>query len=1036
MRYNEQINLKLFTYENSAFIQQAIIDDYQEISFAHNLYEAGDFTITINYNIPNALKFERGMFVQFGNDPYMFGEILTINDAIGEDGKGSQIRTITGKDARYIFKRRIIKNLNNVENWAMTAKGELCLRNLINDQCGSGAETKRQLPIINTIPDSASALGKEYSVAEAFSNLYDTLVTIATQSEIGWRIKFDGNLTLEVYQGTDLSNQVQFSTDFDSLSNGEFSDSAESFANTIYVGGKGTGNDRDIYEGESAISGESPAGLERYEAWDNQSSMTTESEYEAEALSMLTQYGQTINVSGQGLAKCPYEFKKEYNIGDTIILAFSGKSANVQILSVTEHWVWGQYGIEFNFGKPQNDLSRQLQLILKQIQKASNKTKTTESIKYYTIPTDTQMPSADVVYDRIGFTGACASGGSTFKLYLDDEKTGAKTYHVYFKELTGGKLTLTTGKAGAQDLVMNSGTYVSIIYVDAEGNVSTAGMTATSSVTSGNTQPVTSGAVAEQLTVETSTDSTPYVQRINADKDKAVINKLIGASFANNQVVQNGNFADTSNWSSGVGTLSVSNNVARITYVSGIDWNQDLRQAMPNIVQGHKYYAKLQHREGDTFPNIFALNELVSNTTYFSFSHSTSWATIEKVFEPTSPNKNYPKRITPTQAVENYGGRWFEISNFFIIDLTQMFGSAIADRIYAMERSSAGSGVAWIKSFGFFNKSYYDYSEGSILSVKPSAHKVSASVARSWRSRNVYSQYTVCLFADALLKPNTNYTLYFRGANGADIYVNENLFGSQVSVVLDGTLQSKTYTTLGSLPSDQKMTESGLEGWIIFKNRQGNTVVPNFTEFYICEEGVNADPSFSASYSLADAELRGIPQLDTNNNLTYDGDIYLPSGDIIRKYGVVTVNDFTGNHLSSASEGGLGYIDTSVSVKGEVIDYIRNNCNLPTKNGNAGWTSTEPCIATLGSGNNNLIRIYETLNMTLSQFQTKYANLEAIYKKLTPTRETVAGYTNPQTCIRQGAEEFVDTRTVPIPVGHETEYAKLPQWLGGDSILL
>lgn len=496
MRYKDQINVKLYSYNNGAFVLQAIIDDYQEISFSHNLYEAGDFTITINYNIPNALKFERGMFVQFGNDAYMFGEILRISDAIGEDGKGSQIRTITGKDSRYIFKRRIIKNLNNEENWAMTAKGEICLRELVKAQCGSGAEAKRQLPISNTIPSSSNALGKEYSVAESFSNLYDTLVTIATQSEIGWRIKFDGSLTLECFQGSDLSNQVQFSTDFDSLANGEFTDSAESFANTIYVGGKGTGSDRDIYEGESAIGGNSPSGFDRFEAWDNQSSMTVESEYEAEALSMLTQYGQTINVAGQGLAVCPYIFKEQYDIGDTITLAFSGKSAKAQILSVTEHWVWGEYGIEFSFGKPQNDLARQLQLILKQIQKASNKTTTTSSVKYYTIPTDTQMPKADVIYDTIGFVGDCGNG-ATFQLYLDDEKTGAKTYHVWFKQLAGsGKLTLTTGKAGASNLVMNSGTYVAIIYVDAEGNITMAGATTTDTIASGNNQPISSDGLA------------------------------------------------------------------------------------------------------------------------------------------------------------------------------------------------------------------------------------------------------------------------------------------------------------------------------------------------------------------------------------------------------------------------------------------------------------------------------------------------------------------------------------------------------------
>lgn len=495
MRYNDQINLKLYTYTNGSFVQQAIIDNYQEISFSHNYYEAGDFTISINYNIPNAMKFERGMFVQFGNDPYMFGEIQSITDAIGEDGKGSQIRTITGKDARFIFKRRIIKNLNDEDAWTMTAKGELCLRNLVKDQCGANAEEKRRLPVVNTIPESTDAIGSTYSVSESFTNLYDSLVTIATQGEIGWRIKFDGELTLEVYEGSDVSNHVQFSTDYDSLANGEFKDSSESFANTVYVGGKGTGSDRDIYEGEvrqgdvilitdedtynelmldeyewEVESGASPEGLDRYEAWDNQSGMTEESEYEAEAMSMLTQYGQTLELSGQGLAKCPYIFKEQYDIGDIIKVAFSGKSADVQILSVTEHWAFGQYGIEFSFGKPQNNLSRQMQLILNQIQRASNKDKKTESVYWYHIPTDTTQKKSEVIYDTIGFDGTSASGGSTFTLYYNSDKTGAKTYHVYLKQLSGGNLTLTTG-TGATDLVLTAGTYVTIIYVDENGNI-------------------------------------------------------------------------------------------------------------------------------------------------------------------------------------------------------------------------------------------------------------------------------------------------------------------------------------------------------------------------------------------------------------------------------------------------------------------------------------------------------------------------------------------------------------------------------------
>ena len=505
--------LKLYKYENNTFVLKAIIDDYMECSFERNLYQAGSFTISINYNIPNAQLFQRGLFVQFGSDPYDFGEIISISDAIGSDGKGSQLRTITGYDSRYILKRRVIKNMNSNGLWVMTGKGEIVLRSLISDQCGSSAEVKRRLPVSNTIPSTADAIGKEYSVSEQFSNLYEVCKTIATQSEIGWRLRFNGsNLILECYEGENRAQTVQFSTSFDSLANGQFTDSSDSYTNAIYVGGKGQNDDRDIYEGEDGA----PEGLDRYESWDNQSNMTTEDEYEAEALSMLTQYGQTVTVSGNGLAKSPYIYKEEYNVGDIITLAFSGKSAAVQILSVTEHWVFGQYSINFSFGKPQNNIQDQLQLILRKIQTASEKSESTDSVRWYTIPTDTEMPKADVTYRTIGFIGNVGNG-ATFKLYLDNEKTGAKTYHIYFKQLAGaGKLTLTTGVTGASNLVLNSGTYVAIVYVDENGNISSQGMTATNAVEAGNTQPATSSGVAGAISDEASARNTAITNAINA----------------------------------------------------------------------------------------------------------------------------------------------------------------------------------------------------------------------------------------------------------------------------------------------------------------------------------------------------------------------------------------------------------------------------------------------------------------------------------------------------------------------------------------
>jgi hypothetical protein len=467
--------LKLYEYKDSQFIQIAQIDDYQQISFEHNLYKAGTFTITINYNIPNAKLFKKGLFIQFGNNKFDFGVIEKITNSIGSNGKGSELINIIGYDARYLFKRRIIKNLNSNDKWAMTDKAEMCIRSLVYSEAGAGAETARQLPIANAIPTSENAIGKEYSVSESYTNLYDVLCTIATQGEIGWAVTFENNeLSLEVYAGENKSSSVFFSTDYESLSKGEFTDSNESFANSVYIGGKGTGSERDLFEG--AIddgSGNEPSSLDRFEAFDNQSSMTTEEEYETEANSMLTQYGQTITVSGAGMVKCPFVFREEYDIGDIIRMKFSDKTADVQILSVTEQWSWNTYSLSFSFGKPQNTLGDQLNLILKKIEIASNKTNAIESVKWYTIPTDTEQTKADVTFNTLGFTGAIGNSNRTFTLYFDeDSKTGSKSYTLYAKNLTGsGKLILTTGVTDSETVELPSGTYVASLYVNEEGDI-------------------------------------------------------------------------------------------------------------------------------------------------------------------------------------------------------------------------------------------------------------------------------------------------------------------------------------------------------------------------------------------------------------------------------------------------------------------------------------------------------------------------------------------------------------------------------------
>lgn len=485
--------IKLFKYEFDKFNLIAIIDDYQDLSWCRNMYEACEFVISINFNIPNASLFERDLFIQVGENKKNFGIITSITDKIDEGGKGSQIRTIKGHGARYILKRRIIKNLNNNETWQWNGTGESCIRHLIYDQCGLGAEIKRRLPIINDL--SSESIGKEFQVSEAYSNLYDTIVNIATKSETGWDFQFENNqLTLVCYSGENKSSTVRFSTDLESLAEGEFEDNSESYCNVVYVGGKGNGVEKDIYEVEQAISegylsvnggrlslglnscliisSSNPGGINRFESWKNNNSLTESEQYETEAKSILAQYSQTINVSGKGLVKSPYEFEVDYDVGDIVEVEFSNKNVVVQIISITESFSKGNYQLEFEFGKPIQTLNKQLGIILNQIQVGQvTKNNAKTDVMWYTIPTDTEMNSSGVQFDTIGFVGEVGDSNKEFKLYLKGE-TGAKQYHVYIKQLIGtGKLILTTGIPGTSNVELDTGTYVTFIMVDSDGNV-------------------------------------------------------------------------------------------------------------------------------------------------------------------------------------------------------------------------------------------------------------------------------------------------------------------------------------------------------------------------------------------------------------------------------------------------------------------------------------------------------------------------------------------------------------------------------------
>ena len=241
--------------------------------------------------------------------------------------------------------------------------------------------------------------------------------------------------------------------------------------------------------------------------------------------------------------------------------------------------------------------------------------------------------------------------------------------------------------------------------------------------------PMLTAGVAEQLASATKINNkVPYVSRITAGGadagNRLWMDKLIGGTVAWNQLVQNGNFASTSNWAaynSNNATFSVSSNTASMTYLSGgYNYNYGLRQVLSKAtIAGHKYYicSRIKvPRTGlwgyDFDGNFTGKQKNIQTTDWTDFAIIANASTGGKTNFIIEPNQ--------TAAVQT--DDVFQVKNVCLFDLTQMFGSTIADYIYTLESGTAGAGVAKLREWGFCTADYYAYDAGSLQSVNASKH--------------------------------------------------------------------------------------------------------------------------------------------------------------------------------------------------------------------------------------------------------------------------------------------------------------------------
>lgn len=508
-------------------------------------------------------------------------------------------------------------------------------------------------------------------------------------------------------------------------------------------------------------------------------------------------------------------------------------------------------------------------------------------------------------------------------------------------------------------------------------------------------------------------DTAPYLYRPSKD-GSAVEEEIVGGTVAWNQLVQNGNFASTANWSTFRSTLTVNNNVGTLTLGASPVASAQINQAI-EIPANHK---------------IMLCGELNSSVagdiSIRTFKSSSGGGTSDAItvnVQANSWTKYNVVRALNTDTTKVFAiyavateNSTLQLKNIQIIDLTQAFGSTIADYIYSLEQATSGSGIAWLKSYGFLTKDYYAYDSGSLQSVNVASRKIVG--FNQWDEEWELISDVINSKNYIPVLPNTQY--YFTPHQGRDYCC----FDSEFNLIRDWTWFPPNNTTF-TTPSNCCYIKFRMTSY--YGTTYNNDICINISD---TSKNGTYEPYTKHTYPLdSDLTLRGIPKLDSNNKLYYDGDIYKSDGGVKRKYGIVDLGSLTwvkGN-MNTENTGRIFYSILSSSPmkqpsdNGIVSDKLVYN---PFSNWSAGQWERQILNGITVTNSAALVACVPDNYSTASDFKTAMNGVYLVYELATPTSETADAFENPQLVFSGGTEEFIDgaTRDVAIPVGQNSKY--------------
>ena len=254
----KDIEIHVYKLDNNTFDAIGQINQFTSLIWPDKFNGFTTFELNAPLTDENRTLIKKGNVIWCGGDNAAIIEIIESET----DDNGQKTYKVRGRTLEMLLTTRIIWGTYLCQGkHASTAMYEI-----VNTQCVNPVQSNRKLPFLECANDEK--VGKLISFQKTGGEVYDSLLSIATDAELGFSVLFrprERKLIFKVSKGIDRTTTsysgegsplVVFSTDLEDILSSSYYTNDQDVKTTAYVAGEGEGADRKyIVSGDNASPG-------------------------------------------------------------------------------------------------------------------------------------------------------------------------------------------------------------------------------------------------------------------------------------------------------------------------------------------------------------------------------------------------------------------------------------------------------------------------------------------------------------------------------------------------------------------------------------------------------------------------------------------------------------------------------------------------------------------------------------------------------------------------------------------------------------